>query len=133
VTPSTAQICSALATHPIKSLPLAGLRPAAVLIPIFSSAIGWQLLLTRRTEHLPHHGGEISFPGGGLEQGDADPLAAALRETRGRGRSSRGSPWRLSAVSMILSRSIIFHVSVYVGCFQRPEQFFHRSGAKSPS
>jgi len=38
-------------------------------------------LLTRRTDHLTNHGGQISFPGGRIEEGDASEQAAALRET----------------------------------------------------
>lgn len=38
------------------------------------------LLLTRRTEHLHDHPGQISFPGGRVEAGDPSPLATALRE-----------------------------------------------------
>jgi 8-oxo-dGTP pyrophosphatase MutT (NUDIX family) len=39
------------------------------------------VLFTQRTEHLPHHGGEISFPGGARHAGDVDLAATALRET----------------------------------------------------
>jgi len=42
---------------------------------------GLSVLLTRRASHLPHHAGQISFPGGRLESGDADAAATALRET----------------------------------------------------
>ena len=38
------------------------------------------MLFTRRTEHLRHHAGQISFPGGSIDPGDVDPVAAALRE-----------------------------------------------------
>ena len=38
------------------------------------------VLLTRRTDHLQDHAGQISFPGGRVEPGDADALATALRE-----------------------------------------------------
>lgn len=61
--------------------PLAALRPAAVLVPIVRRAAGDTILLTLRTPHLHAHAGQISFPGGGIDAADADPLAAALRET----------------------------------------------------
>lgn len=56
------------------------LRPAAVLVGLVERVQGVQVLLTRRTESLRHHGGQVSFPGGMIESGDADPVAAALRE-----------------------------------------------------
>lgn len=65
-------------------LPDAGrtLRPAAVLIGLVERSAGTQVVLTRRTQALRHHAGQISFPGGRIESGDADPVAAALREAR---------------------------------------------------
>ncbi|MCX7043634.1 MAG: CoA pyrophosphatase [Gammaproteobacteria bacterium] len=57
-----------------------GLRPAAVLVGLVDRGDGLQVLLTRRTEALRHHAGQISFPGGRIEGHDADPVAAALRE-----------------------------------------------------
>jgi len=56
------------------------IRPAAVLVPIVDHAQP-TVLLTQRAQHLPNHPGQISFPGGKIETDDADPLAAALRET----------------------------------------------------
>ncbi|PXW94190.1 8-oxo-dGTP pyrophosphatase MutT (NUDIX family) [Sphaerotilus hippei] len=53
---------------------------AAVLIPLVQRETGLQVLLTRRTAHLTHHAGQISFPGGRSEPGDADAIATALRE-----------------------------------------------------
>ncbi|WP_422644163.1 CoA pyrophosphatase [Zavarzinia sp.] len=56
------------------------LRPAAVLVPLVEHPTGLTVLLTRRTEHLTNHAGQVSFPGGRIEPGDKDPVAAALRE-----------------------------------------------------
>ena len=58
------------------------LRPAAVLVALVERRHGPQVLLTRRTEALRHHAGQIAFPGGRIEPDDADPVAAALREAR---------------------------------------------------
>jgi len=63
-------------------VPPASKVPAAVLIPLVDRDGGLTVLLTRRTAHLDHHAGQISFPGGRIEASDADPVAAALRETR---------------------------------------------------
>lgn len=54
---------------------------AAVLVGIVPRASGPGVLLTRRTDGLRRHGGQVSFPGGRIDPGDADALAAALRET----------------------------------------------------
>jgi 8-oxo-dGTP pyrophosphatase MutT (NUDIX family) len=56
-------------------------RPAAVLVPFVRRVEGLSVLFTRRSERLRHHAGQISFPGGGIDAGDADAVAAALRET----------------------------------------------------
>lgn len=56
------------------------LRDAAVLVPIVDRRGGLTVLLTRRSAHLPDHAGQISFPGGCIDPGDADAEAAALRE-----------------------------------------------------
>jgi len=53
---------------------------AAVLVPLVQRANGLQVLLTRRTDHLRDHAGQISFPGGRAEPEDGDPAITALRE-----------------------------------------------------
>lgn len=60
----------------------AGRRPACVLVPIVTRAQELTVLLTRRTAHLRRHSGQISFPGGGVEAGDAGAEGTALREAR---------------------------------------------------
>ncbi len=55
--------------------------PAAVLLPLFEKNGRWHILFTKRAEHLNHHRGEISFPGGVCQPEDPSPLETALRET----------------------------------------------------
>ena len=59
----------------------APMRPAAVLVPLMDRAEGLAVLLTERNADLPEHPGQIAFPGGRLEAGDADAVSAALRES----------------------------------------------------
>ena len=56
------------------------IRPAAVMVPIIDHPEP-TVLLTQRAQHLPDHPGQVSFPGGKIDKGDADPRASALRET----------------------------------------------------
>ena len=60
---------------------MANLRPAAVMVALLERPGGLHVLLTRRTDDLEHHPGQISFPGGHVEAGDADATHAAIRET----------------------------------------------------
>lgn len=54
-------------------------RPAAVVMPIFD-APPFDVLFVERAAHLRRHAGQIAFPGGAVDAGDADHVAAALRE-----------------------------------------------------
>jgi len=62
-------------------LPGTAPRPAAVLVPLVPRENGLSVLLTRRTDHLARHAGQVAFPGGRIDDADEDPVAAALRET----------------------------------------------------
>ncbi len=53
---------------------------AAVLVPLVAREGGHHVMLTRRTSHLRHHAGQISFPGGRRDADDASVLHTALRE-----------------------------------------------------
>ncbi|MDQ3985791.1 MAG: CoA pyrophosphatase [Actinomycetota bacterium] len=70
----------ALTQRPPIQVPLQGARSAAVLIPFVGIEQPY-LLFTVRTEHLPSHKGQISFPGGSIDPGDESPRVTALRET----------------------------------------------------
>jgi len=56
------------------------LRAAGVLVPLIERPFGMQVILTKRSSALKHHPGQIAFPGGKQDEGDADVVAAALRE-----------------------------------------------------
>lgn len=56
------------------------LRPAAVLVGLIDRGAGLHVVLTKRSSRLKHHPGQIAFPGGKVDEGDADVTAAALRE-----------------------------------------------------
>lgn len=56
------------------------LRPAGVLVPVTVAGDGPRVILTKRSSALKHHPGQIAFPGGKQDEGDADVTAAALRE-----------------------------------------------------
>ena len=58
----------------------AAYKDAAVLIPVVAHETGVTVVLTQRTAHLSAHAGQIAFPGGRIDPGDANAAAAALRE-----------------------------------------------------
>ena len=71
-----------LAGRPLREPePSAAARRAGVLVPLFVRQGMLWVVLTRRTETVEHHRGQISFPGGAEEPGDEDLRATALRET----------------------------------------------------
>jgi len=57
------------------------LRPAAVLVAVIAAPEGPSVILTRRSDGLTRHGGQIAFPGGRIEPGET-AVDAALREAR---------------------------------------------------
>jgi 8-oxo-dGTP pyrophosphatase MutT (NUDIX family) len=65
-----------------KSAAESPLTPAAVLLLVVNHANAQTILFTQRTAHLAAHAGQISFPGGRFQEGDAGPEATALRESQ---------------------------------------------------
>ncbi len=109
-----------LAAGRARDLPPHPHRRAAVLIPIFVDGGAPHLLLTKRTETVEHHKGQISFPGGGEEPEDTDLMETALRETH----EEIGLPpasvevWgRLDEVETVVSG---FAVTPFVGLIPPP-------------
>jgi len=70
-----------LAARPAIAIDAPEHRRAAVLVPLIRRDEGWSILFSRRAENLAAHSGQIAFPGGRRDPGDADLLATAIRET----------------------------------------------------
>ena len=78
-TPERTAIRSDYDLNPGTGRPARELRPAAVLVPIIAHAEGPSVLMTRRSDSLASHTGQIAFPGGRLDPGETAGQAA-LRE-----------------------------------------------------
>jgi len=95
---------------------------AAVLIPLLEHADGWHVVLTRRAEHLHHHAGQVSFPGGRFEDEDASLTTTALRETH----EEIGVPAEAVEVLGVLpafSTPSGFRITPVLGCLQPSVSF----------
>ena len=66
---------------PLQTSEHGDLTYAAVLVPLIDHDTGMSVLLTKRTETLPDHAGQIAFPGGRKDDSDSSPEDTALRET----------------------------------------------------
>ena len=71
---------AALRARPGRHIPVEDARDAAVLIPIVGGSDRPSLIFTVRSDTLPSHKGQISFPGGSIDASDESHAAAALRE-----------------------------------------------------
>jgi 8-oxo-dGTP pyrophosphatase MutT (NUDIX family) len=96
-----------------------GLRRAGVLVPLFVRDAKLWVLLTRRTESVEHHRGQISFPGGGEEESDEDLYAAALRETEEELAIASNDVIPLGPLSPIVTVTN-FYVEPYVAAVPQP-------------
>jgi 8-oxo-dGTP pyrophosphatase MutT (NUDIX family) len=121
------QISRQLALHPARPLQRQQLRPAAVLVPLFLRHDQPWVLLTRRSEHLKHHAGEISFPGGGVEPEDADLWQTALRENEEEMGIAAADVRRLGRLDDFIS-VYGYLVTPYVGSFRDPYPYRIASG-----
>jgi 8-oxo-dGTP pyrophosphatase MutT (NUDIX family) len=75
------QISAVLSRHDRREIRNPALRRAAVLILLFPKGEDLRFLLTRRTQDVEHHKGQISFPGGSEDASDHDIIETALRES----------------------------------------------------
>jgi 8-oxo-dGTP pyrophosphatase MutT (NUDIX family) len=98
------------------------LVPAGVLVPLLDRSQGLTVLLTRRTEHLQAHAGQVSFPGGRLEPGDHDSVDAALREAEEEIGLARERVATVGCLDIYVTRTG-FEVTPVVGIVDPPAAF----------
>lgn len=72
---------ASMQTHSRQTAHIDGFHRAGVLVPIVWMGAAYEVLLTRRTETVETHKGQISFPGGMADAEDGDIVRTALRET----------------------------------------------------
>ena len=92
---------------------------AAVLVPIVDDGGPLRLLLTRRTEDLPTHAGQVAFPGGLVEPGDEDPVNTALREAEEEVGLPKGAVEVLGLLDDFPTRTDTVAVTPVVGVLRR--------------
>ena len=99
------------------------LSPAAVLLPLFNKNGEYHMLLTKRTETLMYHKGQICFPGGARHESDEDLVHTALRETH---EEIGVEPRDVDVLGELDSMGTItsnFLITPYVGIIPYPYEF----------
>ncbi|NWF56972.1 MAG: CoA pyrophosphatase [Syntrophaceae bacterium] len=99
-----------------------GLIRAAVLIPLFKKNGEFHVLLTRRTDKVGTHKGQISFPGGKQDEGEA-LLSTALREAREEMGIAEKDVRILGELDDLCTFSSDFCISPFVGLIPYPYAF----------
>jgi len=115
----------ALAQHDKQTLILRDvpLSPAAVLVPLFEMEGKFHILLTKRTETVEYHKGQICFPGGGRHETDRDLKDTALRETFEEVGVKPEDVRILGELDSIGTVSSNFLITPYVGVIPYPYEF----------
>ncbi len=98
------------------------LKCAAVLVPLLWQDGQWSLLFTRRTDHVESHKGQVSFPGGGCDDGEVTPEETALREAQ---EEIGLDPKRVRILGRLVNMITVtsFQVTPVVGVIEWPTVF----------
>ncbi len=95
-------------------------QPSAVLVPLLRRGGEWRVLLIRRSQSVPHHKGQIAFPGGRWEAEDGSMLATAVRETREELGEGMRPKTVLGALFPVTTNSTGFIIHPFVAVFDEP-------------
>jgi 8-oxo-dGTP pyrophosphatase MutT (NUDIX family) len=99
------------------------LTPSAVLVPIYEEDGEWHIVLTKRSDAVEHHKGQVSFPGGAHDASDGDLEATALREAFEEVGIRPEDVEILGNLDEQETLSSHFAVSPYVGAIPYPYEF----------
>jgi 8-oxo-dGTP pyrophosphatase MutT (NUDIX family) len=97
-------------------------RPAAVLVPLFQHSGEWHLLLTKRTNEVESHKGQVAFPGGKVDAEDATRTDTALREAEEEIGLKRGDVQVVGRLDELLTVTQ-WRITPIVGIFLYPRPF----------
>ncbi len=117
------EIRRALAAREKKVISVDGLTRSAVLVPLFEKEGRCHILFTKRTDHLHHHKGQISFPGGGCHEDDHSPLETALRESREEIGLKESDVEILGELDDAATLTSLYHIVPFVGVIPYPYDF----------
>lgn len=98
------------------------LSPSAVLIPIYETPNGLEVVFTTRSSKLRHHAGQICFPGGRREAADQSLMQTALREFEEELGVSRH---HIEVIGKLPDMPVIsrFMISPFIGFLSQPPQW----------
>ena len=117
-----AQLDVAMASRPRQVVDRPDLVSAAVLVPITDRGEP-HLLFAKKTDSVPHHRGQFSFPGGVVEQGDASRVETALREAWEEIRLPASAVEVLGLLDDTETRATPFVITPVVGIVTEPVDF----------
>ncbi len=100
-----------------------GLVKAAVLVPVFWKDGEYHLLFTKRSDLVPSHKGQISFPGGAYNEADSSLVATALRESWEEIGLKTEDVEILGELDDTPTRASGFNISPFVGFIPYPYEF----------
>jgi 8-oxo-dGTP pyrophosphatase MutT (NUDIX family) len=113
---------AALSQHPRVALDRSDLISAAVLLPITDRG-GPHVLFTKKSDAVPHHKGQFSFPGGICEERDASRVETALREAWEEVRIPAEAVEVLGLLDDTATRATPFVITPVVGIIRGEVQF----------
>jgi 8-oxo-dGTP pyrophosphatase MutT (NUDIX family) len=113
----------ALSRHPRLALDRSDLVSAAVLLPITDRGGRPHILFTKKSDAVPHHKGQFSFPGGVCEERDASRVETALREAWEEVRIPPDAVEVLGLLDDTMTRATPFVITPVVGVIRQPVDF----------